>query len=280
MKELIGINHRIKKVYDEDNIIGIISGNSHANRIIVNENRIFYINSDGDLINESIRQITYAKNNFKNLKFIILNITPIEMYAHNLSSAKDNSCLSSCSIKDYFNLFEKGITIPQGHFLKELIGVDNKNYSFYDVNSFHNNGRKEIPNSTHGTKIDWIRQLHYKQGIFTPSKANYNKNLKILLKMKLDLKKVKIVVISMPLNYRYIDHFNKVLGSKNLPNIRKFITDMKALFGANYINLINYPLDDKFFWDGDHLNKKGAKYMEKIINGKINKRLAPQYSLE
>lgn len=277
---LTGNDPKIKKYYNPDNIVGVIVGNSHANRILLNSNKIFYMNADGNIIKDYPKQIEYAKQHFKNLKFIIINITPVEMFATDYIHIKDNEFLYASTPKGYLDTFERAITTSPATFLTKLtseikhgIGINegNNKESFHlEENNFSRNGRKIISGDVHKKVIDWIKPIHYEDTHFSPLNETYNNHIIKIKNILNNNKALKLAVISMPLNHRYTRHLSNVLKEHNLLNMASFVDDMTGLFGNCYINLIDYPLPDKYFYDGDHLNLDGAHYMKKIIHNRIS----------
>ncbi|MCL1073371.1 hypothetical protein [Shewanella dokdonensis] len=286
VRMMTNINPKVKRIYQSGNVIGVVVGNSHANRIMLNDDRIFYMNEDGNSILGSMKQIEYAIKEFKDLKFIIVNLTPMEMFAENFQKSSENDSLYKTMPNEYFKFFEKNISISQVDFIKKIkyifknfIDRNSNGHPFYLEGEFYKNGRKVIPSEIHRPNMEWLQLSHYRDGVFIPEYEEYGINLKRIESIVKEFIHIKIIAISMPLNYRYMNHLNNVLDDKELPNIDYFAKDMETIFGACYINLMNNSLPDKYFWDGDHLNQDGAEYMKETIVKRINECLHFQYNV-
>ncbi|WP_152033015.1 hypothetical protein [Gallaecimonas mangrovi] len=272
-----------RNITNPERVEGVVIGNSHADRILLNNKNVFYLNESSALIIDSIKEFSYSKENFKSLKYIIFNLTPVEMYTNiPLQYPSENTFLYRRSPKAYIDVFERSVTVSFSDFFDKILSFFTKNNDNSMVmennRGFTENGRRPLSVREHENIIDWKRDSHYKKNLFIHNKELYHENLS-KIKAVFANSKFKVVVVSMPLNHRYVAHMESKFNEYHLLGLSRFTNDMQSLFGKCYINLINYPLSDKYFWDGDHLNKNGAIYMEKIINKKINNCLSPQYTV-
>ncbi|MFM2479700.1 hypothetical protein [Celerinatantimonas sp. MCCC 1A17872] len=271
---------KYREITHPNDIDGIVIGNSHANRILLNSDNIFYLNEGGGVIADSIEEFSYGKSIFPNLKYVIINITPMEMYINQSTrNPNDKKLLYKYGLNKYLNVFESKVTVSFSDFFKKVGAV-----FFNDLDGrgnkivFIKNGRQLLDDREHSVDLDWVSKSHYREGLFIPNDKVYLDNLSKIRKIFAN-SKFKVVVISMPLNYRYITYMKNELNNHHLFDLNRFTNDMRSLFGNCYINLISYPLSDKYFLNGDHLNKEGAKYIKRMVIEKINKCLKPQFNV-
>ncbi|MFM2480114.1 hypothetical protein [Celerinatantimonas sp. YJH-8] len=270
--------NNFKHINNSNQIYGAIIGNSHAYRIIINSNHVFYMNQDGAMIPRTIEQIKYAKEYFKNLKYIVVNISPIELYRESLLTTDgDNEFIYANNIMLYLKTFEQAVTIPPSYFIKRSI-------NWIELNIFRNNkklnripegvtyeqnGRQSLRDVLHTNK-EFVHMQYFNDIHFFPTREEFSKNIQDIEELLNNNKDLKIVIITMPHHYKFRNYFSEIIKKNNAPSESLFFDKLNKLLGECYINLYSYTLPDKYFFNSDHLNKDGAKYMKDIINKKIN----------
>ena len=252
-------NNSFKKIYNYEDVDWLVVGNSHVYKLLLHTDNVYYLNEDGADIERRMKQIKVGLSDFHNVKYFIINISPIELYKPLDVKAEDNNFLYVNSPLDFVDFFESKIVRSPFSIL------DNKSRSDY----FLPNGRK-ISLGIHSSKpVDLLRDSHF-QGV-KPNLNYYMRSKNELLKIVsfLKNKKYRVVVISMPLHPAYIHRIEKYINKYDVPNLAIFREDMKSLGADCYIELYKYPLPTDMFWNGDHLNESGSVSMSSVINEKI-----------
>ncbi|WNJ97511.1 hypothetical protein RND59_20145 [Vibrio ruber] len=258
---VIASSDSFKKITNSENIEWLIIGNSHAYKILMNRDNVYYLNEDGADIERRMKQVEIGLSEFKNAKYFIINVTPLELYKPYNMSADDNEYLYLNNPLDIVDFFEhKLVKTP----LSILEDSSNNDY-------FLPNGRK-VSHGIHSRGGgDWFRESHF-QG--NKPDANYyigskNKLIKIIRLLKQE-KDHRVILISMPLNHLYINYIKSYLSKYDVPDLKTFTRDMSHLGADCYISLYDYSLPTRMFWNGDHLNESGSAAIKSVLNNKIN----------
>ncbi|WP_211252094.1 hypothetical protein [Vibrio rhizosphaerae] len=250
-----------KKISSPQYVNWLMIGNSHAYKILLNKTDVYYLNEDGADIDRRMKQIGIGLEKFKNTKYFVINITPLELYKPYDMSANDNDSLSLGKPLDIVNFFERKL-------VKTPLSIfENSSHDDY----FLSNGRKVSHGiHSHGGG-DWFRESHFQGN--KPDANFYIGSKEKLMKMIRLIKQGKdhvVILISMPLHDLYINRLKNYLSKYDVPDLKTFTKDMNQLGADCYINLYHYLLPTKMFWNGDHLNENGSIAIKSVLNSKVN----------
>ncbi|KUI97998.1 hypothetical protein VRK_26990 [Vibrio sp. MEBiC08052] len=251
-----------KRITDPKDIEWLIIGNSHAYKIQMNKDNVYYLNEDGADLKRRMKQINVGLNKFKNTKYFIINITPVELYKSLNIIADDNEFLYISKPLDIINFFEdKLVKTP----LSIFKNTSNRDY-------FLPNGRK-VSSGIHSRRGgDWFRMSHFQGKEPDSSYYKDSKNqLKEMIRLLKQQKNHVVILIIMPLHALYLNYLDNYLSKYDVPDLKMFTNDMKQLGADCYINLYDYTLPTKMFWNGDHLNENGSIALKPVVNDKIDK---------
>ncbi|WP_139302160.1 hypothetical protein [Vibrio spartinae] len=250
-----------KRITNSENVKWLIIGNSHAYKILMNGNNVYYLNEDGADIKRRMKQVKLGVSDFKNAKYFIINLTPIELYKGINALSNDNDLLYVSKPLDLIDFFEDKL-------VKSPLSIfdNNSNHDY-----FLSNGRK-VNDGVHSSGGgDWFRRSHF-QG--EEPDLNYYKNSENKLRKMIHLLKQHkdhvVILISMPLHDLYINQLKNYLSKYDVPDLNMLNHHMNQLGADCYINLYNYSLPTKMFWNGDHLNENGSIAIKSILNDKID----------
>lgn len=276
----------------KDSIEVLVLGNSHANYAIDPKEFSFFTYNIAN-VGQSIyfdKELTLGSiDSLINLKFVLISVDYHSFYFSKQKGIRDNWSYYGYNIKHIENNYLKAdfspflfgytpkvsLSLLKKMIIKKWKYKDYDHYIDYDVEigvSITDTMEKGFlaRNGTHYQKFNnssYLKRINHFNNIIRDSNEEgyVMKELEMLI---LGIKKKGVIPILI--SHPTFPDYNKCLDIKNLENNKIKIDMLCQKFDIQYFDFSNSIKDVSYFFDADHLNKKGAKEYSNTLNKIIN----------
>lgn len=205
---------------------------------------------------KSIIRISEYYSNRNNLKGIILQLDPHQFSSYRLSKNEDDLISDLLSEENYFfYIFRPQYSQYLSQYWRHL---PKKVFNLSKDKEIEN----KVVNKSNPKQSDKTTSIRVstQTPLLNYSKTSHFSHLKKSL-INLKSKNFKICLISFPVNSNYINHSNKNEIFKEIKNTFVTFSKQQQVIYKDFSQSMN----DEFFDNSDHLNKKGAIIFTKIV---------------
>jgi hypothetical protein len=78
---------------------------------------------------------------------------------------------------------------------------------------------------------------------------------------------IELIIVSTPMHHKFQKEIPKNISYEFNEMIKEFQLRSPKI---TYLDFRSFSIDDQLFFDGDHLNKKGAKYFTEVLNDNLS----------
>lgn len=270
---------RIDNLQLDKNTTTIICGDSHTMRGLNDSliNNSINISQAAETYLYTYNVLTEILSNNSNIKQIILGCS-----FQNFGKGRDNGITNTSNTNEmyirYFTILNsnsRDILIKENWLstlnaipsvYKAMLASIILNYTHYKQYTFVGQYEKANANNLSEDVLKSVIKKHFAfedkfDGIISNYQITYiNKIVELC-----NDKKINLILLSTPLNYRYK---NKI-PQKNIFFFDKEINTLTHAHHVSFWDYSSYKMEDKYFEDPNHLNTNGATIFSKIIDQKL-----------